>query len=145
MTREELRDLPLLAGVSDAGLERLATASTEIEADGGQVLALFDSAPTGAFVVLEGSVAVELRSRTVELGPGDVVGELALLVPGAGRVARVRAATRTRCLAVPRDEFLALVESEPAFALTLLHELARRLVDVHASSESPVRRPSATR
>ena len=133
MTLEELRELPLLAGVSDAGLARLAAAATEIDATEGQVLALLDSAATGAFVVLEGSVAVELRTRTFELAAGNIVGELALLVPGTGRVARVRAATAVRCLAVPREEFLALVESEPAFALTLLRELARRLVEVHAT------------
>jgi CRP-like cAMP-binding protein len=133
VTRDELRELRLLAGVSEAGLDRLAATATEIDATEGQVLALLDSAATGAFVVLEGSVAVELRTRTFELGPGNIVGELALLVPGTGRVARVRAATAVRCLAVPREEFLVLVESEPAFALTLLRELARRLVEVHAA------------
>jgi CRP-like cAMP-binding protein len=45
-------------------------------------------------------------------------------------VARVRAASQVRCLALPRDEALALIESEPALALAMLRELARRLADV---------------
>lgn len=133
MTSEDLRAFPLLSGLSDAGLARLASASTEITANEGQVLALVDDPGTGAFIVLDGTVAVELRTRMRELGPGDVVGELALLVPDTGRIGRVRASTQSRCLAVPREDFLALVESEPAFALALLRELAKRLVDAHAA------------
>jgi CRP-like cAMP-binding protein len=62
-----------------------------------------------------------------ELGPGNFFGEIALLVPESGRVARVRAAAPTRCLSLSRDDFVALVESEPSFALGMLRELARRL------------------
>jgi CRP-like cAMP-binding protein len=51
-------------------------------------------------------------------------------VPGATRVARVRAATDVRCLTIPRSDFLALVESEPSLALAMLRELARRLSNV---------------
>ena len=100
------------------------------------MLALPGDAPSGAFVVLDGTVTVELRGRSIELGVGEIVGELALLVPEAGRVARVRAATAARCLSLPREDFLALVESEPSFALALLRELAARLVDIHATRAS---------
>jgi CRP-like cAMP-binding protein len=61
---------------------------------------------------------------------GAFFGELALLVPDAERVARVRAASDARVLCVPRDDFLALVESEPSLALELLRGIAARL---HAS------------
>jgi CRP-like cAMP-binding protein len=130
---DRLREVPFLSGLSDAGLERVARCSAELEAAPGQVLALPGDAPSGAFVVLDGTVTVELRGRAIELGPGEIVGELALLVPDAGRVARVRAATAARCLSLPREDFLQLVESEPSFALGLLRELAARLVDTHRS------------
>ena len=77
-------------------------------------------------------MGVELRGGTVELGAGQIVGELALLVPEAGRVARVRALSQARCLAIPRDAFVQLVETEPAFAVALVRELARRLVEARA-------------
>ena len=50
-----------------------------------------------------------------------------------GREGFACAATAARCLSLPREDFLALVETEPSFALGLLRELAARLVDTHRS------------
>ena len=133
MDIEELHALPLLAGMSPAGLERVAARAADLEADGGQVLALPDDPGSGMYVIREGTVAVELRSGTIDLGPGDFFGELALLIEDGARVARVRATSRVRCVSIPRDDFLALVESEPSFALALLRELARRLAEARAA------------
>ena len=133
MDIEELHALPLLAGMSPAGLERVSACAAEVEADDGQVLALQDDPGSGMFVIREGTVAVELRSGTIELGPGDFFGELALLIEDGARVARVRATSPVRCVSIPREDFLALVESEPRFALALLRELARRLADARAA------------
>ena len=133
MTTEELRALPILAGLSEGGLARLSGCA-ELQAGAGQVLALADDPGSGAFLVLEGDVVVEARGRSFALGAGDIVGELALLAV-AQRVARVRARTPVRALAIPREEFITVVESEPAFALTLLRELARRLVAMHTPTD----------
>lgn len=128
MTPDELRALPLFSGLSDAGLERLAARAGELECEAGQVLALPGDPGSGMYVVLEGQVSVEMRGGWhTELGPGSFFGEVALLVPGATRVARVRAATDVRCLSIPREDALALIESEPPLALAMLRELARRL------------------
>ena len=78
------------------------------------------------FVILEGRVSVEWRGGSVELGPGDFFGELTLLAPGGARNARVRASSHVTCLAIPRDEALAVIESEPSVALAMLKEVARR-------------------
>jgi CRP-like cAMP-binding protein len=133
MTTDELRVIPLFTEVSEAGLERLLRCSAEVHAEDGQVLVLRDDPGSGAFVVLDGTVAVELRGRRFIIGAGETVGELALLVPDGSRIARVRAAGNTRCLSIPREDFVALVESEPSFALALLRELAHRLVEVHTA------------
>jgi CRP-like cAMP-binding protein len=135
MTPDELRAVPLFSGVSDAGLARIADCVGEIEAEPGQVLALPGDPGSGMFVILEGRVAVEARKAAYELGPGDFFGELALLHPGTERVARVRAATDVRCIGLPRDEALELIDSEPALARAMLRELARRLADVVEGAE----------
>ena len=128
MTPDELRDIPLFEGLSDAGLERVAAHAAEIECEPGQILALEGDPGSGMFVILDGTVSVEMRGGFhTELERGNFFGEVALLVPEAKRVARVRAATKARCLTIPRDDFLALVESEPSLALKMLRELARRL------------------
>jgi CRP/FNR family cyclic AMP-dependent transcriptional regulator len=129
VTPDELRDIPLFSHVSDAGLERLAGCAAELERAPGQVLALPGDPGSGMFVLLEGKVTIEARGGVFELGPGDFFGELALLNPGGDRVARVRAATKVRCLGVPRDDALAVIETEPTVALAMLREMARRLSD----------------
>jgi len=134
MDVEHLRGLPPLEGVSEAGLERVAACAADISREAGQVLALPDDPGSGMYVIREGTVAVELRSGTIELGAGDFFGELALLVEDGTRVARVRATSAVRCISIPRDDFLSLVETEPAFALHLLRELARRLVEARATA-----------
>jgi CRP-like cAMP-binding protein len=134
MTPDELRALPLFAGVSDAGLEQIAASAGELTREPGQVIALPGDPGSGMFVIVEGNVTVEARGATYGLGPGDFFGELSLLSPGTERVARVRAATDVRCIGLPRDEALALIESEPTLALAMLRELARRLADVVAGT-----------
>jgi CRP/FNR family cyclic AMP-dependent transcriptional regulator len=130
MTPDELRRLPLFAGLSAAGLERLAARGGELECEPGQVLAVPGDPGSGMFVIVTGKVDVEARGASYELSAGDFFGELALLDPGTERVARVRAATDVRCIAIGRDDALALIESEPQLALAMLRELARRLADV---------------
>ncbi len=127
---DELRALPLFAGLAEESIERIAAIATEIDVPAGQVLVQRNEPGTGMYVVLEGAVVVELRGKTVNLGPGEFFGELSLLVPGATRGARVRASTATRCLAISRREFAALLESDHPLALAMLGTLAARLRDM---------------
>ncbi len=132
MDVDELRRLPPFEGLTEVGLQRLAMRAAELRAAEGRVLALEGDAGAGMFVLCEGGVEVELRTGKLTLGPGDFFGELALLVDDGARVARVRATTAVRCVSIPRDDFLALVETEPSFALHMLRELARRLAEARA-------------
>ena len=84
-------------------------------------------AGTRMYVVLEGTVAVLIDGKVVErLGPGGVFGELAL-VEQQPRLASVSAETDCSLQPVNRAAFLALVESSPEFAASLLTKLAERL------------------
>ena len=125
MTPDELRAIPLLADASDAALERVAASAGEVTCEAGQIMALPGDPGSGMFVLLEGEAVVEWRGGEAALGAGDFFGELTLLAPGGKRIARVRATTHVRCLAIARDDALALVESEPSVALAMLREIAR--------------------
>jgi sigma-B regulation protein RsbU (phosphoserine phosphatase) len=127
MSDPTLRQIPLFTDLSDDGLARVAAGATEVTAEPGQILALPGDVGSGMFVLLEGSVSVELRGDQIEVAAPEFVGELALLLPDGGRVGRVRAKTAVRCLSLPRSDFEALLESEPSFALVLLKGLAGRL------------------
>jgi CRP-like cAMP-binding protein len=126
----KLREIPLFAGLSDDALARIAGLLTEIEYPAGTVLAVADDPGAGMFVIEEGSVVVEARGRRIELGPGEFFGELSLLVPESTRVARVRAQTLVRCLALSRMDFEDLLEDEPRIAVSMLPVVARRLWNV---------------
>ena len=126
VTRDELRSVPLFEGASDAALDRLASEAGELTSSAGQVIALEGDAGSGMFVILDGTATVEWRGGEVDLQAGTFFGELTLLAPGGRRNARVRAATDMRSLAIPRDVALDVIESEPAVALAMLKEMARR-------------------
>ena len=129
MAGTNLREIPLFAGLSDAGLARVDAAAAEVRVGSGQTLAVPGDVGSGMFVLLEGNVAVELRDGVIEIAAPDFVGGLALLLPDTGRIGRVRATTDVHCLSLPREDFDALLESEPSFALALLRGLAARLAD----------------
>jgi CRP-like cAMP-binding protein len=124
---DDLRLIPLFARLEPDALERLAEAATELETPSGQLLAQPGAAGTGMFFVLDGTVEVEARETTRELGPGDFFGELALLTEDGTRTARVRAKTPVRCLAFDRTSFEELVRQHPGIAATLLESALSRL------------------
>jgi len=79
------------------------------------------------YVVLRGRVAISIHSTVVEkVGPGGVFGEMAL-VDQSPRAATAVAETACVLLAINRNDFLTLVKTKPAFAVSLLRALAERL------------------
>jgi len=85
------------------------------------------------FIITEGTVTVELPQGPVELGPGEFVGELPLLADGITRVARVRATTSVKGLAISRMALSELLQREPRVAVRMLPVLARRLAEAESS------------
>jgi voltage-gated potassium channel len=124
---DDLREIPLFAELDDAALEQLAQAASQVDAPAGQPLAQPGDAGTGMFFILTGTVEVEAREATRELGAGDFFGELALLTEGGTRTARCRAKTDVRCVAFDRPAFEDLVRRHPEIAATLLETALTRL------------------
>jgi CRP-like cAMP-binding protein len=130
-----LQGVPLFAGLSKRALEGIARASSEVDVPPGQILIEANAQGSGLFVIKEGTVVVQTRGRQrVELGAGQVVGELALLRADGARTARVQAKSSVRCLALDRRTFRRLLESEPKLAVALLEVLAERLGSPSRSS-----------
>jgi voltage-gated potassium channel len=128
----QLATIPLFAEVEPAHLARIAAMATRFEVESGYVLAERGQPGSGMFVILEGTVEVELPGHaSVSLGPGEFVGELSLLAD-VSRVARVKATGLVRGLAIARSEFLRLLQDEPRIAVAMLGVLARRLAEVES-------------
>jgi CRP-like cAMP-binding protein len=127
---ERLRAIPMFAEVDDEHLARIAAVAGPFEVGAGHVLAQRGQPGSGMFVIVEGTVEVEIPNGTpVSLGPGEFFGELALLAD-TERSARVRASTHVRGLAIERTAFLELLRDEPRIALAMLPVLARRLASL---------------
>ena len=93
----------------------------------GEFLFREGDAADGLFIVRSGRVQVTRRGTIYDdVSDGGIVGELAIVDEGA-RSASVRAATNAELIKVDVPGFLALVENEPEFALTVMRVMARRL------------------
>ncbi|MGZ4338750.1 MAG: cyclic nucleotide-binding domain-containing protein [Gaiellaceae bacterium] len=123
-----LRRASIFAGLDEPLLHRVAETMTEVELPAGHVLIESRTAGAGLFVIDEGTVSVEPRgAEPRELGPGEVVGELALLTRDGTRTARVQAKTAVRCLALDRTSFHSALAEEPRLAIALLQTAVERL------------------
>jgi len=90
--------------MTEEDLRKLRAVGSEVEFAAGKVLIERGQPGTGLFVVLDGSLVVEAPEGTREVGPGDVLGERALLSAAGTRTARVRALTDGVALAVDRAD-----------------------------------------
>ena len=124
---DDLRKIPLFAGLEPEALERIAAAAKDVDVPAGQPLTQPGAPGTGMFFICDGTVEVESRETIRELGPGDFFGELALLTEGGTRTARCRAKSDVRCIAFDRAGFENLVREHPDIAATLLETALTRL------------------
>lgn len=93
----------------------------------GRAIIVEGSTGTVMYVVLDGSVSVAVKGKTVEtIGKGGVFGEMALVDEGP-RAASATAAGDCTLLAIDRNAFTSLVKSNPAFGTELLKTLCERL------------------
>ncbi|MCW3025057.1 MAG: conserved transrane transport protein [Solirubrobacterales bacterium] len=132
-----LRNVPVLAGLPDELLERLAGQVVELHVRAGDWIMREGESADSLFIVQSGRVEV------IDEGPpealirilrrGDVMGELALLRQGT-RSASVRARRDAELLELGRAEFEALIQEAPSFALGLTRAMGAQL----AASRMPV-------
>lgn len=125
---EALKKAAIFAGLDEQFLHRLAGAMAEVELPAGRVLIEPGQPGAGMFVIDDGSVTVHPRGADPrELGPGEVVGELALLTPEGTRTARVQTSSAVRCFALDRASFHRALEDEPKLAIAVLETAVERL------------------
>jgi predicted acylesterase/phospholipase RssA/CRP-like cAMP-binding protein len=132
-----LRNVPVLAGLSEELLDRLGGEVGERRVKAGEWILREGEAADSAFIVQSGRVEV------IDEGPpdalirilrrGDVLGELALLREGT-RSASARARRDTQLLELSRAAFEALIQEAPSFALGLTRAMGAQL----AASRTPV-------
>lgn len=124
---EHLAEIPLFSALSKRDLTRIAKASNEITVGEGHVLVDQGDAGREMFVIVDGTATVKRNGRKVgSLGPGDAIGELALLDHGP-RTATVTADGALTALVLSAREFSGVIEEVPGLAQKLLGQLAGRV------------------
>ena len=134
-----LAGVPLLAGLPADRLRELATVVEPVTVRAGEVVFHRGDPGESLLVVRTGRVEIVLDGAVVRVhGRGDSFGEVALLV-GGRRSATVRARRDTELLALHRAAVERLLATEPAFAVALVRDLARRLPGVASPPAAPGR------
>ncbi|MDY6875777.1 MAG: cyclic nucleotide-binding domain-containing protein [Chloroflexota bacterium] len=126
-----LNRVPLFQGLKKRQLEQLAQKFVPREYASGEAIVTQGKGGEGFFVITSGH-AEAIRERGAgdkvvlnTLGPTDFFGEMALLDDGM-RTASVVTTEATRCLALTRWDFRAVLKEDVDMAITILEEMAKR-------------------
>lgn len=124
---DALAGAPMFADIPKRHLKVIAEVTAIRTYAPGAVL-MAEGAPGSSFmVILEGRANVVKNDRTVaKLGPGDFMGEVALVDPGP-RTATVVARDELACLDLAGRDFRRILEAHPQLAMRVLRGLAHRL------------------
>ena len=121
---DHLAQIRLFSSCNSKELAKIAKASDELSLAQGKVLMSQGQPGREAFVIVAGRATVRIGEADVaELGPGDHVGELALL-DGGTRTATVTAATDMTVLVISQRSFFGLLDEVPGLARKILASLA---------------------
>jgi CRP-like cAMP-binding protein len=124
---ELLRKVPLFAECSKGELRKLAGIADELDLREGTVLTREGRSAHEFFVLVEGAVRVTKGSKKLaDLGPGDWLGEIALLTKSA-RTATATATAPVRTLVIVDRDFRQVVAEIPSIAMKMLSSVAERL------------------
>jgi CRP-like cAMP-binding protein len=121
---EVLGALPLFSGLRKRHLRQLAKLAKVLDYSPGEAIVQKGERGDSFYLVLEGRARA--REHSVEFGPGNFFGEMALL-DGGPRSATVSATNNVRVMQLPRASFLKALEQDPQIGLAIMQTLAQRL------------------
>lgn len=138
MAREQYLDhlasVPLFSGCTTKELRDIAKATVELTLDDGKEFVTQGDVGREAFIIVEGSADVFRGGQKIAtLGPGDCVGELALLDHGP-RTATVVAASPLTVLVLGPREFSGLLDEVPTLNHKILAALASRVRELDSQN-----------
>jgi CRP/FNR family transcriptional regulator, cyclic AMP receptor protein len=117
----------LFSGCSKKELQSVAGLCTPLSLEQGFVLTTEGTPGLQCFVIADGMASVTIGGRKVgEVGPGECVGEMALL-DGGPRSATVTAESPMNVYALSVSEFRSLLRVSPAILGKIAISLAQRL------------------
>jgi CRP/FNR family transcriptional regulator, cyclic AMP receptor protein len=126
MDEQKLKSIPMFASLGKSDLRRLAQATDEIDVSEGKRLLNEGEFAYEFMVILDGHAEVTRAGEHVaDLGPGDVLGEIAALERGK-RNATVGASSPMSLAVMTAHEMRQLASSIPEFGETLRRTASER-------------------
>lgn len=128
-----IASLELFSGLSKAELKKVEGLMTEIRLAAGKQLMKEGAPGREAMIIRSGSACIRRGGRVIAtVGPGDVLGEMALL-SNKKRTATVTAETDLTVEVLNRREFLQLLDEVPTIAKKMLVTAISRLNQLEPS------------
>ena len=133
MTSSLLGNIPLFSSLPAEELNHLQNTFQVRYLKANEVLFHEGNPGLHFYVVLKGELQILMGEGTDEemrlntLGPGEYLGEMALIIPGGARTASARANQESVLLSMSKDEFAALLERFPKLAHGMVRVLSERL------------------
>jgi CRP/FNR family transcriptional regulator, cyclic AMP receptor protein len=132
----QIRRVPMLSPLETGVRKMLCFASERVEFQPGEVLFRQGESADAAYVLLEGTVEIVLRTASGSLlvnsmGQYDILGEAGMF-GDLPRSATAVASTRIVALRIPGELFRRAIHDSPAAALQLSQTLAQRLAKTTA-------------
>ena len=121
-----LKRVSLFERTPDRVLAGLARTLEEETFPAGATITAEGAVEDWLFIVIDGAVQVAQWGRVTELGPGDVVGELAVLA-SEPRVVTATALTDVHAFRLRKVDFDEALRTRPEIAAGVIAELVRRL------------------
>jgi CRP-like cAMP-binding protein len=127
----------MFAACTKAELEKITRLASPVDVKAGEVLTREGRSGGEFMVIVEGEATVSRGGAELRrLGPGDWLGEIALLDRGP-RTATVVATTDMKVEVVGYREFMDLLHDVPAVAVKIAVGLARKVREHDLSANSP--------
>ncbi len=123
----QLSKVPLFANCSKRELARLLSRVRTESVDAGHTLFVEGAPSSNLYVILTGSAVVRKNGRRIaRVGPGDVVGELSVIL-GGPRTATVEAETPIEWLVLDQASLREAIDEVPGLGWNVLQSVAARL------------------
>lgn len=133
-TEAHIAEVDLFRGLSRGQVKRLAGAAKQVTHPAGKAVSTEGLGGLAFHYILEGRATVSKDGRELRtLGPGDYFGEISM-IDGRPRSATVTAVDAMKVLAIPHQDFEAVIDTDPDFARQLLKTLCARLREAEARS-----------
>ena len=128
---DALKAIPILCELTTREILEVIPLLHERVYETGEILFEEGDRGHGIFIIVTGGVRAEssrelLKAMAVDIGPGEILGELSLFDEGP-RMGTVTAVERTSIVALFRGEFFSLLSSDRNLGAKVLLEIARTL------------------